>query len=148
MSAYTFLLLNLALSFYNVGTIWAMEVDIFRSWRLVDQKDFHTVQQVHFKKLPYWIFTPVGVAFIGSVVLLFYHPAESPLWAIWGTLIFQLLSHILTARMWGPWQGKLSKDPLGSKSPYLKKILKTHWMRTALINLYAFTLLIWTISLH
>ena len=26
------LVLNLALAFYNVGTIWAHEIDIFRSW--------------------------------------------------------------------------------------------------------------------
>jgi hypothetical protein len=31
-----FLLLNLALAFYNVGTIWAHEIDIFRSWKLLE----------------------------------------------------------------------------------------------------------------
>lgn len=30
-----FLLLNLALGFYNLGTIWAHEIDIFRSWDLL-----------------------------------------------------------------------------------------------------------------
>jgi hypothetical protein len=35
MNPKTFLLLNLALGFYNVGTIWAHEIDIFRSWKLV-----------------------------------------------------------------------------------------------------------------
>ena len=53
MVAHVFLLLNLALGFYNVGTIWAHEVDIFRSWRLVDRKDFHALQQTHWRKLPY-----------------------------------------------------------------------------------------------
>ena len=33
MNTTTFLVLNLALAFYNVGTIWAHEVDIFRSWK-------------------------------------------------------------------------------------------------------------------
>lgn len=28
---------------------------------------------------------------------------------------------------------------------YLNKILKTHWIRTALINVYAFIVLAWTI---
>ena len=31
MNANVFLLLNLALSFYLTGAIWAVEVDIFRS---------------------------------------------------------------------------------------------------------------------
>src|SRR5208337_3268513 len=42
-----FLLLNLAFAFYNVGTIWAHEVDIFRSWKLIDPKNFLAVQTVH-----------------------------------------------------------------------------------------------------
>jgi len=51
-----FLLLNVALAFYLVGAIWAMEVDIFRSWKLVGATDFPTVQAVHWRKLPYWVF--------------------------------------------------------------------------------------------
>jgi hypothetical protein len=148
MSEHTFLLLNLALGFYNVGTIWAMEIDIFRTWKIVDPKDFHRVQKMHFKKLPYWIFTPVGLALIGSIILVWYHPTGSPPWAIWSTILCQILSLILTALFWGRWQAKLSKDPSGPKSIYLKKILQTHWIRTLLINLYAFILLIWVLSIH
>ena len=144
MTPLIFLVLNLALGFYNVGTIWAMEIDIFRSWKLVET-DFHTVQEVHWKKLPYWIFAPVGLAFVGSIMLFWYHPEGSPTWAIWGTFLFQALSLMLTAILWGQWQAKLSRDPLGSKSSYLAKILKTHWIRTLLINAYAFTVLAWVL---
>ena len=144
MNSTIFLILNLALGFYNVGTIWAMEVDIFRSWKLV-KADFSRVQEAHWKKLPYWIFTPVGLALVGSIVLIWYHPAGSPVWAI-GVFLVQAISLALTAIFWGPWQAKLSKDPLGSQSPYLAKILRTHWIRTLLINLYAFILLVWVLQ--
>jgi hypothetical protein len=140
-----FLLLNLALAFYNTGTIWAIEVDIFRTWKIAGRPEFHRIQSTHWKKLPYWIFTPVGLALLGSVAMIWYHPAGSPLWAIYGNLAFQLISHILTAIFWGQWQAKLSKDELGPNSPYLDRILKTHWIRTLLINAYAFTLLAWAI---
>jgi len=33
---------------------------------------------------------------------------------------------------------------LGSRSPYLAKILKTHWLRKLLVNAYAAILLAWT----
>jgi hypothetical protein len=61
----------------------------------------------------------------------------------WASAAFAMLlaSHLLTAVMWGPWQAKLSRDDRGSGSPYLAKILSTHWIRTALINAYAFLLL-------
>lgn len=44
MSKGIFLVLNLALAFYNVGTIWAMEIDIFRNWKVLDPANFHAVQ--------------------------------------------------------------------------------------------------------
>ena len=147
MNPKIFLLLNLALGFYNVGTIWAMEIDIFRSWKLVDISNFHAVQKVHWRKLPYWIFTPVGLGLLGSILLFAYHPIGSPNWAVWGACACQTLSLVLTAIFWGQWQAELSRDPLGPKSPYLRKILKTHWIRTFLINASAIIIFIWSITI-
>ena len=146
MNPATFLLLNLALAFYNVGTIWAHEVDIFRSWKLVDANSFARVQGVHWRKLPYWIFLPVGLAFGGAIALIWYHPDNSPAWAIWCALGCLIASNLLTGLLWGRWQAKLSKDPLAAASPYLDKILSTHWIRTLLINAYGFILLAWTVE--
>lgn len=145
MSPRAFLLLNLALAFYNVGTIWAHEVDIFRSWRLVDASAFPTLQAVHWRKLPYWVFAPVALSLAGAVALLWYRPAPSPPWLAWAALGAQLASHLLTAAMWGRWQARLSRDPRGGASPWLARILSTHWIRTLLINLYGFLLLVWAI---
>jgi hypothetical protein len=142
-----FLLANLALSFYLVGAIWAIEVDIFRSWKLVDARDFPKVQGVHWRKLPYWIFTPLGLALIGSTGLIWYHPIGTPGWTIWGSLGCQILSLVLTATFWGRWQAKLSKDSAGPESIYLARILSTHWIRTALISGYGFIMLAWAIKL-
>jgi hypothetical protein len=131
MNPNLFLLLNLALAFYLVGAIWAHEIDIFRSWKFISAQDFPTFQSVHAHKLPYWIFVPLGLALIGSFVLIWHHPPTSPRWATWGSLACQLVSHVLTAIFWGPWQAKLSKDQRGPASPYLEKILATHWVTHA-----------------
>jgi hypothetical protein len=146
MNATTFLILNLALGFYCVGAIWAVELDIFRSWRLVGT-NFQAVHQAHWKLLPYWVFAPVALAFIASIALLWYHPPASPAWAVWGVFLCQLLSNILSPILWGRWQAQLSKDPLGPQSPYLEKILKTHWIRTLLISANALILLVWVLQL-
>jgi hypothetical protein len=142
LNASTFLFLNLALAFYNVGTIWAHEVDIFRSWKLLNESSFRDVQSTHWRKLPYWIFAPVAIALICGVKLLSWHPAGAPRWSIVGALSSQALSLVLTAFLWGPWQAKLAKDPLGPRSPYLARILRTHWIRTLLISVYALMLLV------
>ncbi len=141
-----FLLANLALAFYLVGAIWAHEVDIFRNWRVLDPDNFRRVQTVHWKKLPYWVFAPLGAALAGSIVLIRYHPAGSPAWAIWGNLACQITSHILTALLWGRWQAQLSRDTAGGNSVYLAKILRTHWLRTLLISAYGLIMLLWAIA--
>ena len=69
------------------------------------------------------------------------------MWAIYANLACQILAIVLTAFLWGRWQAKLSKDPLGSRSPYLKKILATHWIRTLLINASALILLAWALQI-
>jgi hypothetical protein len=144
MNPKEFLLLNTALAFYNTGTIWAHEVDILRSWKLLDAQSFHRVQSVHWRKLPYWVFAPVALGLIGSLALLWFHPAAGPAWIPWVALTCQLIPHLLTATLWGPWQAKLSRDPRGPESPYLARILSTHWARTLFINLYSLILLAWT----
>jgi hypothetical protein len=144
-SSLIFLLANLVLAFYNTGTIWAMEIDIFRSWKLLDRQSFDIVRKAHWRRLPYWIFIPVGIALLGSILLIWHHPEGSPAWAIWGNLSCQICSHLLTALFWGPWQAKLASDQGGAKSPLLRKILRTHWIRTLLINAYAAILFWWTI---
>lgn len=141
MSRPLFLLLNLALAFYNVGTIWAHELDIFRTWKLVDLGSFHRIQHAHWRRLPYWVFAPVGAALAGSVALLWFRPAGVSMFAIVAALVCQLASLILTMLFWGRWQAKLSQDERGSASPYLTKILASHWIRTALINAAALFLL-------
>jgi len=146
MSRVTFLLLNLAVAFYNMGTIWAHEVDIFRSWRLLAPSDFHRVQRAHWRKLPWWVLLPAGLSFVGSLVLIAYRPVHSPPWALWSLLCCQVAAYGLTAAFWGPWQAKLSKDPLGSGSPFLVRILATHWIRTSLITAVAVILFVWTVQ--
>ncbi len=146
MTPLTFLLANLALAFYNVGTIWAHELDIFRSWKLVGPEAFHRIQQMHWRKLPYWVLLPVAIGFAGSIALLWYRPANSPAWAPACAIGCQALTHSLTALTWGRWQAKLAKDPLGAASPWLARILSTHWIRTLLVNVYAVILFIWMIQ--
>jgi hypothetical protein len=142
--AKVFLLLNLALAFYLVGCIWAHEVDIFRTWRLVGRERFPAVQRTHWRKLPYWIFAPLTAAFAGGIGLIWLLPAGSPAWGPWANFGLQVASAVMTALYWGPRQARLSRDPEGPDSVYLTRILRTHWVRTGLITAYGGVLLAWS----
>jgi hypothetical protein len=83
---------------------------------------------------------------LGSIVLIRYHPGNSPLWGVAGVVLCQALSIVLTASYWGRWQARLALDPAGPDSPYLAKILNTHWVRTFLVNANALILLFWAIT--
>jgi hypothetical protein len=100
MGTRTLAVINLCLAFYNVGTIWANEVDIFRSWKLLNNVTFHKVHAVHWHKIPFWIFIPYGLFFALSILLIWYHPASSPTWAIWGNFACFVLAIALTATFW------------------------------------------------
>jgi hypothetical protein len=81
MTSSGFLLLNPALAFSQPGNHWAHQVN--SSWWLVNPKDFHNVQRGHWRRLPYWIFLPTGLAVVGLVILIGYYPARMPMtWAI------------------------------------------------------------------
>lgn len=135
-----------AFSFYLAGAIWAHEIDIFRSWRLVGAAEFQALQKAHWRKLVYWIFVPLALALAGSVALIGLHPPDSPRWTILGNVGLQLLSLALTAAFWGRWQARLSDDRAGPRSIYLTRILRTHWIRTAIISAYALVMLVWTVT--
>src|SRR5262249_21367153 len=109
-------------------------------------EDFPKVQTAHWRKLPYWIFTPVALALCGGVALVWYHPTSSPVWAIWANLLCQALAIVVTAILLGQCQAKLAKDSLGSRSGCLTQILATHWVRTLLINADALILLTWAVQ--
>jgi hypothetical protein len=95
---------------------------------------FHKVHEIHWHKIPFWIFIPYGLFLALSILLIWYHPASSPTWAIWGNLACFVLAIALTAALWARWQSKLESDNTGGRSPWLKKILDTHWIRVVLVN--------------
>ena len=139
-----FLLANLALAFFIAGFVWAHQIEIFRAWRLLDEKSFRAVHAAHSRTLPVWV-TAIVLSAAGSVALIFWHPAGSPAAAIRAAVACQVLTQILTVLFWGRWQSALRTDPAGPASPLLARLIRTHWLRAVLVSAYAGVLAAWMV---
>jgi len=103
------------------------------------------VQRLHWRKLPYWVLTPVGFSLLGSIVLIWYHPSASPLWGIAGQFCARGSRSSSQLAIGAGGRARLAQDPAGPDSPSLAKILNTDWVRTLLVSSNALILLFWAL---
>jgi len=140
-----FLLANVALAFLIAGFVWAHQLEIFRSWRLIDAKSFRAVHDAHWRTLPIWA-VAIGLGLAGSIALIWYHPTGTPAWAIWASVLCQVLTQVLTLFFWGRWQAQLRSGLSGPDSPVLDRLVRTHWVRAGLISANALILVLWMVT--
>lgn len=145
LDGFRFLVLtNLALSFYNLAVIWIMQMDIFYTWRYIPTELFGQVQGEHFWKLFITVFPQAILTTLISGLLLKRRPEYVPKFPLVFGLLLQLLVWLLTALMWGRWQGEIALmtssivNKLGPANYELYELLiNTHWIRVIIITTYA-----------
>ncbi len=136
------LLVTLAVSWYNVAVIWLMQILIYPSWAFIPTADFGHAQGYHFVRLFIVVFPQAALATLGALALLRWRPPGIPKAALWLGLGIQLSLWLLTALLWGRWQGQiaLGDAPPGSLGPanveLYHLLVTTHWLRVALITAY------------
>ncbi len=130
------LLCTMALAWYHVGFVWLVQVVAWPLFAYVGPAEFNAYHWAWWRGIRYILFIPSGLSFVGSVLLLFFHPPQVPLWILAAGLALYVLMYALTAVWFGPQQAKLSD----TKSPQFALIIKTHWARTALVSAYGLSL--------
>jgi hypothetical protein len=146
----TLVLVNLALSFYNLAVIWLMQLDVFYTWRYIPTDLFGQAQGEHFWKLFITVFPQAILTTLISGLLLKRRPVGVPAFPLVLGFGLQLLVWLLTAMMWGRWQGQIAVGlssgtgrSLGPANYALYQILMdTHWIRVGIITAYA-VLAVW-----
>jgi hypothetical protein len=137
------LLLTLAAAFYDVGTIWMVQLGYWL-WPHVAPADFGHYHGAWAVGILPVIFPAAGVAFAGSIAMLRWRPLGVPAWAVWLGATLQVVAWGLTAVLWGPIQANLhfATLPDGSLNPQFVLLFDTHWLRVALHTAYG-ALLFW-----
>jgi len=98
---------NLSLAFYNTVQFGTRNRYFQnRKWLM---PEIHAVQRTHWRKLPYWVFIPVGLSCRAQSLIL-YHPDKIAIWK-YGPLLLPIPLTTFLLHFLGPWQARLSKDP-------------------------------------
>lgn len=124
------LLCTTVLAWYHVGFVWLVQVVAWPLFAYVGPNEFNKYHWAWWRGIRYILFIPSGLTFIGAILLLFFRPANVPLWLLAAALFMYVLMYALTTVWFGPQQAKLT-DP---KSPRFSLIINTHWIRTALVS--------------
>lgn len=142
-------LTNLVVSAYNVAVIWLMQLIIYPSWAFIPTATFGEAQGIHFWRLFIVVFPQAALATGLAIAMWRRPPAGVPMTAVRLGLVTQVALWVLTAGLWGRWQGELafadggSATALGPADTQLYELLlNTHWLRVALITGYGF-LAVW-----
>jgi hypothetical protein len=132
------LLLNFAIAFYNVGTIWLVQVTCYPLWTVVGRGEFTAYHEAWWHSIWGVILGPASLGLLGSLAMLRWQPPRVPLRAVWLGVALTVAVLLLTAVWWGPLMARLTEavDPYGSWTPEFRLLLSTHWLRVALVTAY------------
>ena len=129
------LVLTLAASFYNVGTIWMVQMG-YRLWPYLAPSDFGAYHRAWWSQIKPVVFPVAGLALFGSIAMIWLRP-DGVTWApLWLNIALQIGTGCLTAAFWGRWQAQThyARRMDGSLDPMYVRIMSTHWLRAALIT--------------
>lgn len=119
-----------ALGWYHTGFVWLVQVVAWPLFGHVGPLEFEAYHQSWWRGIRYILFVPSGLAGIAGVLLLFVRPAGVPEWLVVAAFCAYVLTYVVTALWFGPQQAALND----TASPRFRRILRTHWLRTALVT--------------
>lgn len=131
------LIWTLAFAWYGVGIVWLVQIVAWPLFSYVGRNEFDSYHLAWWRGIRYVILAPAGLAFLGGILLLRFTPSGIPIWIIWAGVGMEIAMWGLTALWFGPRQAKLTNTETGG----FRLLIKTHWLRTALISGYGLVLL-------
>lgn len=138
-------LITFALVFYGMGASFVESFVNYPTWRLIGAGEFVAYHQALGPLIIAYMVIPVAVATLLTLTLAWFRPAPIPRWAIWVSVILQLISWISTATIQIPIQIELSTN--GLSPPLIDQLIITNfWFRKVpqIINILLF---LWMMSL-
>ena len=143
-SAWLFLIV-FALMFYGMGASFVESFVNYPTWPLIGATEFRAYHQALSPLIIGYMVIPMILGTVLTMLLLWFRPAKVPLWAIWLSIVLQVVIWISTGAIQIPIQMQLSSD--GLSLPLIQRLIFTNlWFRKVpqVINV---TLFLWMMSL-
>jgi hypothetical protein len=130
--------LNFAVAFYNVGTIWLVQVTCYPLWAVVGRDEFASYHEAWWHSIWGVILGPAGFGLLGALAMIWWRPPRVRLRAVWLGVGLTVAVLLLTAVWWAPLMARLTQavNPDGAWTPEFRLLLTSHWLRVALVTAY------------
>ena len=128
MAARWILLGGFALVFYGTGAAFIESFVNYPSWHLIGSAEFTAFHRFITPRILMVLVTPMLLGTVFSILLLWFRPAATPLWAVWVVIALQFVVWGSTAVVQIPIQNQLSAD--GLSIPLIERLIETNiWFR-------------------
>lgn len=138
-------LLTFALVFYGMGASFMESFVNYPTWPLIGADEFRAYHQAASPLIIRYMVIPLLVTTVLTVSLLWLRPAPIPRWAIWLSVVLQLVAWVSTAAIQLPIQWQLSRD--GLSLPLIERLIFTNWWLRRVPHLINSFLFLWMMAL-
>ncbi len=138
-------LITFALICYGTGSSFVESFVNYPTWPLIGEAEFRSYHQALGPLIIGYMVIPLLVATVLTVLLLWFRPAPVPRWAIWLSVILQLVSWVSTAAIQLPIQFQLSSN--GLSLPLIEQLIFTNWWYRKVPQIINSVLFVWMMSL-
>ena len=138
-------LITFALILYGMGASFVESFVNYPTWRLIGANEFLAYHHAISPLVIAYMVIPMLLATVLTLLLVWFRPAQIPRWAIWLSVILQMLVWVSTATIQIPIQIQLSAS--GLSLPLIDQLIFTNlWFRKVpqIINIFLF---LWMMSL-
>jgi hypothetical protein len=138
-------LITFALVFYGTGASFVESFVNYPTWRLIGAAEFRTYHQALGPLIVGYMVIPLLITTVLTALLVWFRPVPVPRWAIWLSIVLQLLSWMSTAAIQLPIQFQLSSN--GLSIPLIEQLIFTNWWYRKVPQIINTALFLWMMSL-
>ena len=138
-------LITFALIFYGTGASFVESFVNYPTWPLIGAAEFRAYHQALGPLIIGYMVIPLLIATVLTALLAWFRPAPIPRWAIWLSVILQLISWVSTAAIQLPIQFQLSSN--GLSVPLIEQLIFTNWWYRKIPQIINTVLFVWMMSL-